>query len=196
MRETNYVCVSRPCLCSIMNEFLYYLHTVQLSTWYHDPCDLYKATDKLEQQVCWNTHVQVCKEREHTQKDYYQNLNPDFRFSRGTVDIALWHISDSSLLPACSVCWTVPTLWSHDIFVTWCLCVSCLQGTTILTSLSSVLYDSNEFPNPETFDPGHFLDAKGNFKKSDYFMPFSAGNITSFSWFWWQEELWEILSDT
>ncbi|XP_041516946.1 cytochrome P450 2C26-like isoform X1 [Microtus oregoni] len=49
------------------------------------------------------------------------------------------------------------------------------KGMTILTSLSSVLYDSNEFPNPETFDPGHFLDAKGNFKKSDYFMPFSAG---------------------
>ncbi|XP_057633337.1 cytochrome P450 2C42-like isoform X3 [Chionomys nivalis] len=49
------------------------------------------------------------------------------------------------------------------------------KGTTILTSLSSVLYDSNEFPNPEMFDPGHFLDAKGNFKKSDYFMPFSAG---------------------
>uniref|UniRef100_A0A2K6R7R6 Cytochrome P450 2C3-like n=1 Tax=Rhinopithecus roxellana TaxID=61622 RepID=A0A2K6R7R6_RHIRO len=43
------------------------------------------------------------------------------------------------------------------------------KGTTILTALTS------EFPNPEKFDPGHFLDESGNFKKSDYFMAFSAG---------------------
>ncbi|XP_074152524.1 cytochrome P450 2C23-like isoform X2 [Sminthopsis crassicaudata] len=49
------------------------------------------------------------------------------------------------------------------------------KGTTIFPLLFPILFDSKEFPNPERFDPQHFLDKNGKFKKSDYFMAFSIG---------------------
>ncbi|MCP6711077.1 cytochrome P450, partial [Klebsiella pneumoniae] len=49
------------------------------------------------------------------------------------------------------------------------------KGTSVLTHLTSVLFDDKEFPHPEKFDPGHFLDEKGNLRKSDYFVPFLVG---------------------
>lgn len=53
------------------------------------------------------------------------------------------------------------------------LCV--LQGTVVIPTLDSLLYDDQEFPDPGQFKPEHFLDRNGKFKYSDYFKPFSAG---------------------
>ncbi|NXC31943.1 CP2C8 protein, partial [Campylorhamphus procurvoides] len=49
------------------------------------------------------------------------------------------------------------------------------KGTTIFPILSAVLHDSKEFEKPYEFNPEHFLNKNGTFKKSDFFMPFSAG---------------------
>ncbi|KFV79423.1 Cytochrome P450 2C23 [Struthio camelus australis] len=49
------------------------------------------------------------------------------------------------------------------------------KGTTIFPLLDSVLYDSKEFVNPKEFNPGHFLNENGTFRKSKFFIPFSAG---------------------
>ncbi|KAM6471610.1 cytochrome P450 2C14-like [Liasis olivaceus] len=47
--------------------------------------------------------------------------------------------------------------------------------TAVTPMLSSVHFDPLHWETPEKFNPDHFLDEKGQFRKRDAFMPFSAG---------------------
>ncbi|XP_034085742.1 cytochrome P450 2J5-like [Gymnodraco acuticeps] len=49
------------------------------------------------------------------------------------------------------------------------------KGTSVMPNLTSVLFDKTEWETPDTFNPGHFLDAEGKFVKREALMPFSAG---------------------
>ncbi|XP_016526188.1 cytochrome P450 2J2-like isoform X1 [Poecilia formosa] len=49
------------------------------------------------------------------------------------------------------------------------------KGTLILAPLHSVLHDESMWETPHSFNPQHFLDQDGKFKKREAFMPFSAG---------------------
>ncbi|NXH17145.1 CP2J2 protein, partial [Bucco capensis] len=48
------------------------------------------------------------------------------------------------------------------------------KGIFVLTNLTSVMFDKDEWESPDTFNPGHFLK-DGQFWKREAFMPFSLG---------------------
>ncbi|XP_066468984.1 cytochrome P450 2B4-like [Tiliqua scincoides] len=48
-------------------------------------------------------------------------------------------------------------------------------GTSVIPLFTSLHFDPLWWETPEEFNPGHFLDEKGEFQKRDDFMPFSAG---------------------
>ncbi|KAL2089587.1 hypothetical protein ACEWY4_014275 [Coilia grayii] len=49
------------------------------------------------------------------------------------------------------------------------------KGTMVVAPLTSVLFDEMEWETPYTFNPGHFLDAEGKFRRREAFLPFSMG---------------------
>ncbi|CAI9161578.1 unnamed protein product [Rangifer tarandus platyrhynchus] len=49
------------------------------------------------------------------------------------------------------------------------------KGITVYPILSSALQDPRHFEKPNAFYPGHFLDAQGNFRRPEVFIPFSMG---------------------
>ncbi|XP_048833576.1 cytochrome P450 2J2-like isoform X4 [Brienomyrus brachyistius] len=49
------------------------------------------------------------------------------------------------------------------------------KGTSITAILTSVLNDESEWETPNTFNPEHFLDSQGRFRRREAFCPFSAG---------------------
>ncbi|KAI4890814.1 hypothetical protein NFI96_013990 [Prochilodus magdalenae] len=49
------------------------------------------------------------------------------------------------------------------------------KGTMILPNLTAILADKEHWKYPDTFNPENFLDEKGQFCKSESFLPFSLG---------------------
>ncbi|XP_072263484.1 cytochrome P450 2K1-like isoform X2 [Pyxicephalus adspersus] len=57
------------------------------------------------------------------------------------------------------------TFWGYNI----------PKGTYIIPSLTTVLRDKTYFERPDEFYPEHFLNADGQFRRTEAFIPFSAG---------------------
>ncbi|XP_036244156.1 cytochrome P450 2J2-like [Molothrus ater] len=65
----------------------------------------------------------------------------------------------------------VPRMASEDTYVDGYYIP---KGTIIMTNLTSLLFDKNEWKTPDSFNPEHFLK-DGKFWKNEYFLPFSTG---------------------
>lgn len=65
--------------------------------------------------------------------------------------------------------------WVCYLYIADILSWLVFQGTATTTILSSALFDKNEWETPDTFNPEHFLDSKGQFRRREAFLPFSAG---------------------
>lgn len=65
----------------------------------------------------------------------------------------------------------VPRMASEDTYVDGYYIP---KGTVVMTNLTSLLFDKNEWKTPDTFNPEHFLK-DGKFWKNEYFLPFSTG---------------------
>ncbi|KAI3368934.1 hypothetical protein L3Q82_025905 [Scortum barcoo] len=53
------------------------------------------------------------------------------------------------------------------------------EGTLVMPTLNSVLHDESMWETPHSFNPQHFLDQDGKFRKREAFLPFSAGLVFS-----------------
>lgn len=87
-----------------------------------------------------------------------------------------WSIYNCALLHV----WTANAEWVfwYQVMLTFPLTVF-PQGTIIMPTLNSVLHDESMWETPHSFNPQHFLDQDGKFRKREAFLPFSAGKPTA-----------------